>query len=73
MQCLDEYESDNECMDMDGKTTPNSVEYLDASISCSPLNELEVMRHEVSELQADLDLARKSASESLFLFKEYSR
>lgn len=59
-QSLDECRSDNECMDMDGETTSNSVDYMDLAQSCSPLNELEVLRHKVSELQADLNLAKKS-------------
>lgn len=59
-QSLDECRSDNECMDMDGETTSNAVEYMDAAWSCNPLNELEVLRYKVSELQADLDSAKKS-------------
>ena len=47
----------------------DSVEHVDSLQSHSILNELEVLRQKVSQLQADLDLAKESTSKSLFRLK----
>ena len=47
----------------------DSVEHVDSLQSHSILNELEVLRQKVSQLQADLDLAKESTSKSLFVLR----
>ena len=52
---------------MDDETAhSDTAEYTDSLESHSLLDELKVLRQKVSQLQVDLDLAKKSTSKSLF-------
>ena len=67
---ISERSLESDYVGMDDETAHlDSVEYIDSLQSHSLLSELEVLRQKVSQLQADLDLAKESTSKSLFRLK----
>ena len=70
IQSIPERGSESDYVGMGEETAhSDSVEYVNSLQSHSLLNELEVLRQKVSQLQADLDLAKESTSTSLFRLK----
>ena len=67
---ISERSLESDYVGMDDETAHlDSVEYIDSLQSHSLLSELEVLRQKISQLQADLDLAKESTSKSLFRLK----